>query len=70
VEVDLLIEREARILPVEIKASATLRPALAQGAPALQRDLPNVAREGYVVHSGDIRLPLAPRVTPVPFAAF
>ena len=53
-------------LPVEIKLSATPRPAMADTILSLKRDLGQRIGPGYVVHLGDIRLPLAPGVTALP----
>ena len=59
-EVDLLVEEGARLIPVEAKASATPRPPMAAGIAALRRDLGARAGRGYVVHGGDVELPLGP----------
>ncbi len=57
-EVDLLVEDGPRLVPIEAKASATPRPAMAAGIAALRSDLGLRATRGYVVHSGDVELPL------------
>lgn len=57
-EVDLLVETERGIVPVEVKSSATPRPKMARGLRALRRDLGDRARPGFLVHPGDVRLPL------------
>ncbi len=67
-EVDILVETRGSIVPIEVKLSATPRPAMAKGIVALRADLGKQALPGYVVHPGDIRLPLAPEVTALPFA--
>ena len=67
-EVDILVETDGHIVPIEVKLSATPRPAMAKGIVALRGDLGKKALPGYVVHPGDIRLPLAPGVTALPFA--
>ncbi|MCK4579948.1 MAG: ATP-binding protein [Dehalococcoidia bacterium] len=67
-EVDILVETGGRVVPIEVKLSATPRPAMAKGVVALRADLGERALPGYVVHPGDIRLPLAPGVTALPFA--
>jgi predicted AAA+ superfamily ATPase len=66
-EVDLVVESGGKLIPVEVKLSATPRPAMATGIRIFQEDLGQQAGRGYVVHGGDIRLPLAPRVTAIPF---
>ena len=67
-EVDLVVEAGGKLIPIEVKLSATPRPAMANGIRTFQQDLNGKAGEGYVVHPGDVRLPLAPDVTALPFA--
>jgi predicted AAA+ superfamily ATPase len=67
-EVDILVETDGHIVPIEVKLSATPRPAMAKGIVALREDLGERVLPGYVVHPGDIRLPLGPGVTALPFA--
>lgn len=67
-EVDVLVETGTGLVPIEVKASATPAPALARGILRLREIVPNVRREGYVVHLGEDTLPLAPGVTALPFA--
>lgn len=69
VEVDLLVEDGARLVAIEAKASATPRPAMAAGLTALRADLGARVSHGYVVHGGDVDLPLAEGVRALPFAA-
>lgn len=70
VEVDLVVETGGRLIPIEVKLSSTPRPAMANGIRAFQNDLGEKAADGFVVHPGDIRLPLAPKVAALPFGAF
>src|ERR1035441_1639157 len=67
-EVDLVVESAGKLIPVEVKLSATPRPAMATGISTFQEDLGRQAGRGYVVHGGDVRLPLAPRIPAIPFA--
>jgi predicted AAA+ superfamily ATPase len=67
-EVDIVVEAEGKVVPVEVKLSATPRPAMAAAIKRFQEDFGEKAGPGYVVHPGDIRLPLAPNVTALPFA--
>lgn len=70
-EVDLLVEEEYPLLvPVEAKASGTLRPEMGAQIRALQRDLPGQVGDGYVVYAGDRVAPVGTGVTGVPFAEF
>jgi predicted AAA+ superfamily ATPase len=67
VEADLVVEAEGKLIPIEVKLSATPRPAMASGLPAFREDLGEKAGPGFVIHPGDVRLPLAPGVTALPF---
>lgn len=68
VEVDIVIEQEGRLVPVEVKQTATPRPAMASGLVSFMRDYPDKADRGWLVHLGGMTLPLAPGVTATPFA--
>lgn len=65
-EVDIVVAAGGQLIPLEVKLSATPRPAMARALVAFQKDLPEQATAGYVIHPGDIRLPLAPAVTALP----
>jgi uncharacterized protein len=67
-EVDFIVETETRLVPVESKLSATSRPPMASGIRSFREDLGKRAAPGYVVYSGDLRLPLAPEVLALPFS--
>ena len=67
-EVDFVVETAAGLVPIEVKLSATPRPAMASTIKTFQADMKGGAQSGYVVHPGDIRLPLGPSVTALPFA--
>lgn len=68
VEVDFLIQADDRLVPVEVKKTATPRPAMARSIQSLQKDLGEMAGHGYVAHSGTGRLPLGQGVTAVGFS--
>jgi predicted AAA+ superfamily ATPase len=68
VEVDLVVETGGKLIPIEVKLSATPRPAMGNAIRTFGADLGQKAGRGYVVHGGDVRLPLAPGVTAIPFA--
>jgi len=67
-EVDIVVETGGKLVPIEVKLSATPRPAMASAIKTFQKDLGDKAMPGYVVHPGDIMLPLGPVVTALPFA--
>lgn len=66
-EVDLLIEDQEKLIPLEIKATSSPKPPMASSITTLQKDLKTKISPGFVVHLGDITLPLAPHVTALPF---
>jgi len=67
VEVDIVTEREGRLIPIEVKQTATPRPAHASGISAFLNDYAGKSDKGWLVHLGDMRLPIAPNVIAVPF---
>jgi len=67
-EVDVVVEADGKLVPIEVKSSATPRPAMAASLQTFKRDLGDKAMPGYLVHPGDLRLPLGEGVTAVPFA--
>lgn len=68
VEVDIVVEQEGGLVPIEVKQTATPRPAMATGLVSFMRDYPDKADRGWLVHLGGMALPLAPGVTATPFA--
>ncbi len=67
-EVDFVVETGGKLVPIEVKLSATPRPAMASAIETFQKDFGDKAMPGYVVHPGDIILPLGSGVTALPFA--
>ena len=68
-EVDLIVETGDRFVPIEVRTTATPRPPVADGI-RLFRDLVGAqCDEGFVVHPGDVHLPLGPGARALPFAA-
>jgi uncharacterized protein len=65
-EVHFIIHVEGRLIPIEVKLSATLHPSMAGSILAFQKDVGAKADSGFVIHPGDIRLPLSPRVMGIP----
>jgi hypothetical protein len=67
-EVDIVVETGRKLVPIEVKLSSTPRPAMASSIRTFQEDFGARAMPGYVVHPGDVRLPLGSNVTALPFA--
>lgn len=66
-EVDFIVETPSGLVPIEVKLSATPNPSMATSLRAFKKDLAGNALPGYVVHPGDMRLPLGGGVTALPF---
>ena len=66
-EVDIVIETAGKLIPIEVKLSATPRPTMASSIKTFQEDFGGKVAPGYVVHPGDVRLPLGANVTALPF---
>jgi predicted AAA+ superfamily ATPase len=66
-EVDIVVEWAGKLIPIEAKLSATPTPSMARGIEAFRAALGKRAAPGYVVHPGDVRLPLGREATAVPF---
>lgn len=66
-EVDIVVDVSGKLVPIEVKLSATPRPAMASSIRTFRADFSDRTLPGYVVHPGDIRLPLGSDVTACPF---
>lgn len=64
-EVDFLVETGGKLVPIEVKLSATPNPAMAASIREFRRNTGEAALPGYVVHPGDARLPLGGGVAAV-----
>jgi predicted AAA+ superfamily ATPase len=67
-EVDIVVEAGAKLVPIEVKLSATPRSAMASALKTFQRDFGDNVLVGYVVHPGNITLPLGSGITALPFS--
>jgi predicted AAA+ superfamily ATPase len=68
-EVDILVQSGDLLVPIEVKLSGTPRPEMAAGIGRFRRDFGPQAAPGYVIHPGEVTLPLGAEVTALPFAA-
>lgn len=66
-EVDFVVETEGKLVPVEVKLSATPRQIMARSINAFCEDIGEAAMPGYVVHPGEMRLPLGRNAEALPF---
>jgi predicted AAA+ superfamily ATPase len=67
-EVDLIVETAGKLIPIEIKTSATPDRSMARNIVAFRKDLYGQAENGFVVHPGDVTISLAPDAVALPFA--
>ena len=67
-EVDLVVEKAGKLIPVEVKLSATPSPQTAKGIENFHQDFSHQTLKGYVIHPGDTRLTLCPQAWAWPFA--
>ncbi|MDI6769428.1 MAG: ATP-binding protein [Anaerolineales bacterium] len=67
-EVDMVIETQDNLIPLEIKQSETLRPEMAKEIVNFQKDFEGKAGQGYVIHPGHMTLPLGKGVMTLPLA--
>jgi uncharacterized protein len=67
-EVDIVVETAGKLVPIEVKLSATPRPVTASFLKKSREDFDDQAMPGYVVHPGNVRLSLGANVTALPCA--
>jgi len=67
-EVDIVVDAGGTLIPIEVKLSATPRPGMADHIATFRNIFGDKAAPGYVIHPGEIRLPLAPGVIALPFS--
>jgi predicted AAA+ superfamily ATPase len=67
-EVDIVVDTGEILIPIEVKFSATPRPAMISGIKAFRKDLGNRTAPGYLIHAGETRLPLGSEVMALPFS--
>lgn len=65
-EVDIIVETGQDLVPIEVKVSATPKRAMAASIRVFRHDLGDRVLPGYVIHPGDVRLPLGDGVTALP----
>ncbi|HVK88955.1 MAG TPA: ATP-binding protein [Kofleriaceae bacterium] len=70
VEVDFVLERAGRLVPLEIKAGATVRPGDARGIEAFIEHFPRAATFGLVLHMGEALHPVTQHAAAVPLGTF
>ncbi len=61
-EVDIVIERQGRLIPIEVKQTSTPRPKMASGILSFMDDYSSKSDKGWLIHLGNTTLPLAPNI--------
>jgi len=67
-EVDMVIETQDQLVPIEIKQSETPRLEMAKEIISFQKDFAGKAGQGYIIHPGSTSLPLGNGVVTLPLA--
>ena len=65
-EVDVVVETQNAMIPLEIKLSETPRPEMARELIGFQRDFKGKTGPGYVIYPGNMILPLGQGITTLP----
>ena len=68
-EVDLVINAQEKLIPVEIKSSATPRPEMANEITNFRKSFGERVGRGYVIHSGKNMLALGEATIALPFSS-
>jgi predicted AAA+ superfamily ATPase len=68
VEVDLIVETAGKLIPIEIKMSATPDRSMARNIVSFRKDLYGESEKGFVIHPGDVTLQLEPGAVALSFA--
>jgi hypothetical protein len=64
--VDVIVETQSGLVPLEIKLSQTPRLEMAKDIHAFRRDFIRKALPGYMIHPGSVALPLGEGITALP----
>ncbi|GAJ08242.1 unnamed protein product, partial [marine sediment metagenome] len=67
-EIDIVVETGTKLIPIDVKTSATPRPAMISGIKAFREALGDRVTSGYVVHTGMDRFALDSDTIALPFA--
>ncbi|MEW5864894.1 MAG: ATP-binding protein [Pseudomonadota bacterium] len=68
-EVDFVVQSATRLVPIEVKRTATPTPGMAKGIAAFRAALGERALPGYVIHAGEVRMPLGGGTFALPLRA-
>ena len=66
-EVDIIVQDQGKLIPVEVKMSSTPTKHMASGIESFRKSHTEVSKKGYVVHLGEMILPLGKDILAMPF---
>jgi len=69
-EVDMILDTQEKLIPIEIKLSATPRSEMASAIANFRKDFGDRVGQGYVVHPGNMLLPLGSNTIALPLTMF
>jgi predicted AAA+ superfamily ATPase len=67
-EVDFIMVQEGKLIPIEVKLSGTPNSRMAASIKTFANDLGKKVAKGYVIHPGDVEMPLGEQALALPFA--
>jgi hypothetical protein len=67
-EIDIVVETDTKIVPIDVKTFVTPRPAMVSGIKAFREALSDRVTSGYVVHAGDNSFSLDSDTIALPFS--
>lgn len=67
-EVDFVVDVGRELIPIEVKTTATPRPAMTRGIRGFRNDLGDRCGPGFLIHAGQGRLPMGSGLTAAGFA--
>ncbi len=63
-----MVDTGTKLVPIEVKLSSTPNRGMAQAIETFRKDFGKRAAKGFVIHPGDVRIPLGPDAMAWPFA--
>ena len=69
-EVDCIVDLGTKVIPIEIKASRSVRMGELKGLTGFLKDYPEIAKEGIVITQGDMPERLSENITAIPWNRF
>lgn len=66
-EVDIIVDTDGKLIPIEVKLSATPTSAMTKSIETFRKDFEEKSQEGYVIYPGNIKLPLKENIVAWPF---